>query len=29
MVTMFNLKTMAVIKQIPMMQGGLDDIRYK
>src|SRR6202795_2136879 len=27
-VTMFDLKTMAVIKQIPVMQGGLDGIMY-
>ncbi len=28
MVTMFDLKTLAVIKQIPVMQGGLDGITY-
>jgi len=28
MVTMFDLKTLAVIKQIPVMQGGLDGIMY-
>ena len=27
-VTMFDLKTLAVIKQIPVMQGGLDGIMY-
>jgi len=27
-VTMFDLKTLAVIKQIPIMQGGLDGIMY-
>src|ERR1700752_4083714 len=27
-VTMFDLKTLAVIKQIPVMQGGLDGILY-
>jgi len=27
-VTMFDLKTFAVIKQIPVMQGGLDGIMY-
>src|SRR5579862_3612898 len=27
-VTMFDLKTLAVIKQIPVMQGGLDGITY-
>src|SRR3984893_17967647 len=27
-VTMFDLKTLAVIKQIPAMQGGLDGIMY-
>ena len=28
MVTMFDLKTLAEIKQIPVMQGGLDGIMY-
>jgi DNA-binding beta-propeller fold protein YncE len=28
MVTMFDLKTLAAIKQIPVMQGGLDGIMY-
>src|SRR5690242_6757697 len=28
MVTMFDLKTLAVVKQIPVMQGGLDGIMY-
>src|SRR5580704_8620593 len=28
MVTMFDLKTFAAIKQIPVMQGGLDGITY-
>jgi hypothetical protein len=28
MVTMFDLKTLAPIKQIPVMQGGLDGIMY-
>lgn len=28
MVTMFDLKTLAVIKQIPVMQGGLDGIMF-
>src|SRR5690349_4248627 len=27
-VTMFDLKTLAVLKQIPVMQGGLDGIMY-
>jgi hypothetical protein len=27
-VTMFDLKTLAVIKQIPVMQGGMDGIMY-
>src|SRR5437588_9938156 len=28
MVTMFDLKTLAVIKQIPVKEGGLDGIMY-